>query len=65
MESEPAMCTDVNYKVVAVARLDVLILGNIEKRVELPEELKKSILIRETGRMSKNGDKTRLVGKDA
>ncbi len=52
LESEPAMCADVNYKVVVVVHVDyALILGDFGQCAELLEELKKMVLIRETVRI--------------
>ena len=42
---------------------DVLMLGDFKKCLEILEEIKRTIVIRETGRASKVGDSLDFVGK--
>ena len=64
LETEPAMCADMNSKVILVIHVDdVLMLGDFKKCLEILEEIKKTIMIREMGRASKAGDHVDFVGK--
>jgi hypothetical protein len=64
LESEPALCVDLAVKVMRVIHVDdVLMLGDFKKCLEILEEIKKTIMIREMGRASKAGDHVDFVGK--
>ena len=64
LETEPAMCADMNSKVIVVIHVDdVLMLGNVERCDLAMNELKTKIKIHETGRGEKTGDTLTFVGK--
>ena len=64
LEIEPAMCADMNSKVIVVIHVDdVLMLGNVERCDLAMNELKTKIKIHETGRGEKTGDTLTFVGK--
>ena len=50
LEAEPALCVDMTLRVIVVIHVDdILMLGDFEKHLEILEEIRQSIRMRETG----------------
>ena len=61
LEAEPALCVNMALRVISVIHADdILMLGDFEKCLEILEEIKQSIMMRETGRAAKLGEKWTL-----